>query len=115
VSLNDVADKVHLAATYLSNLLKQETGKSFKQLLDELRLEHSKNLLWYTDMTPQQIALASGFLDQPHFAKRFKAYMSLTPGQFRKQHRTSVVELADLGRGEAKRGARVHARPPASA
>ncbi|AZG09963.1 AraC family transcriptional regulator [Pigmentiphaga sp. H8] len=87
LTLSDVARKVHLTGTYLTHLLKHETGKSFKPLLDQIRLENSKNLLAYTDLPLQQIAISSGFLDATHFAKRFKAYTRLTPAQFRRQKR----------------------------
>ncbi|OVZ57504.1 AraC family transcriptional regulator [Pigmentiphaga sp. NML080357] len=87
LTLSDVAEKVHLTGTYLTHLLKHETGKSFKPLLDQIRLENSKNLLAYTDMPLQKIAISSGFLDHAHFAKRFKAYTRLTPAQFRRQKR----------------------------
>ena len=88
LTLEDVASEVHLTGSYLTHLLKRETGKSFKQLLDELRLENSKNLLAYTDSSMNRIAEASGFLDQAHFARRFRSLTQQTPGQFRRQHRT---------------------------
>ncbi|MDO9405082.1 MAG: AraC family transcriptional regulator [Polaromonas sp.] len=91
MTLNDVATHVHLTGTYLTHLLKQELGKSFKQILDEARLENSKNLLAYTDHRMQKIAAQSGFIDQAHFAKRFKAYTHLTPGQFRRQHQSALA------------------------
>jgi len=84
LSLQEVADKVHLTETYLTHLLKQETGKSFKPLLEQYRLENAKNLLRYTDLPLKSIAFASGFLDQAHFGKRFKAYTRETPFRYRK-------------------------------
>lgn len=95
LSLGEVAEHVHLTGTYLTQLLKRELGQSFKQILDETRLETSKNLLAYTDARMQKIALDSGFIDQAHFAKRFRAYTRLTPGQFRRQHRSSLTRSAD--------------------
>ena len=91
LALSDVARTVNLTGTYLTHLLKQETGKSFKQLLDEFRLQNSKNLLAYTDEPLQRIATESGFLDQAHFSKRFKAHENLTPGQFRKRHHSLMA------------------------
>jgi AraC-like DNA-binding protein len=92
LSLGEVAAKVNLTGTYLTHLLKHETGKTFKQLLDELRLEHAKNLLAYTDTAMQRIAAESGFLDQAHFARRFKAYAHVTPGQFRRTFHSPLDE-----------------------
>jgi AraC family transcriptional regulator, transcriptional activator of pobA len=83
--LQEVADRVHLTETYLTHLLKNETGKSFKPLLEQYRLENAKNLLCYSDLPLKSIAFASGFLDHAHFGKRFKAYTQETPAQFRKR------------------------------
>ena len=94
VTLAEVAGRVNLTGTYLTHLLKQETGQSFKQLLDRMRLEHAKNLLAYTDTPLQKIAVDSGFLDQAHFARRFRAHAELTPGQFRRRHHAPLDEEA---------------------
>ncbi|MGR0065834.1 helix-turn-helix transcriptional regulator [Bordetella bronchiseptica] len=94
IALDQVAAEVHLTGTYLTQLLKQETGKTYKQLLDELRLEHSKQLLAYTDISMLKVAEDSGFLDQVHFIKRFKLYTGLTPGQYRRLHHAPLREQA---------------------
>jgi len=86
ITLGDVAAEVHLTGTYLTHLLKQETGKTYKHLLDEIRLEHGKQLLAYTDIPMLKVAEDSGFLDQVHFTKRFKVYTGMTPGQYRRLH-----------------------------
>lgn len=92
ITLDDVAAQVHLTGTYLTHLLKQETGKTYKHLLDELRLEHSKQLLAYTDVPMVKVAEDSGFLDQVHFTKRFKLYTGLTPGQYRRLHHAPLQD-----------------------
>jgi AraC-like DNA-binding protein len=86
LTLPMVAREVSLTGTYLTQLLKQETGKSFKQLLDEIRLENCKTLLAYTDAPLQKVAADSGFSDQAQFARRFKAYAGETPRKFRLAH-----------------------------
>lgn len=105
VTLAEVADQVHLTGTHLTKLLKQETGKSFKQLFDELRLENTKNLLAYTDMPLRRIANDSGFLDQAHFARRFKSYAQVTPGEFRRRHRGAMLEESELAADAVSRSA----------
>ncbi len=92
LQLDEVAREVHLTGNYLTLLLKRETGKSFKQILDELRLENSKNLLAYTDTPIKRIAVESGFLSQAHFARRFKSLTSTTPGHFRRRHHAPMAQ-----------------------
>ncbi|MES2185866.1 MAG: AraC family transcriptional regulator [Pseudomonadota bacterium] len=88
LALEDVARSVNLSGTSLTHLLKAETGKSFKKNLDEIRLDKAKDLLAYTDAPVQRVAEGSGFLDQGHFARRFKDHTALTPSEFRKRHQS---------------------------
>lgn len=83
ISLQDVADQVHLNPAYFSSLFKQSTGSSFKEYLNMVRVEESKRLLSNTDYSIIDIAIAVGFEDQSYFSKVFKKYTGLTPKQYR--------------------------------
>ena len=83
ISLQDVADHVHLNATYFSTLFKQSMGSSFKDYLNMVRIEESKRLLANTDYSIINIAIATGFEDQSYFSKVFRKYTGLTPKQYR--------------------------------
>lgn len=83
LTLEDVAEQVHLHPSYFSSLFKQSTGSSFKEYLNMVRIEESKRLLANTDFSIIDIAVAVGFEDQSYFSKVFKKYTGLTPKQFR--------------------------------
>lgn len=83
MTLEDVAEQVHLNAAYFSSVFKQSTGSSFKEYLNMIRIEESKRLLANTDYTILDIAVAVGFEDQSYFTKVFKKYTGLTPRQYR--------------------------------
>ena len=83
LTLELVANQVHLNPTYFSTLFKQSTGSSFKEYLNMVRVEESKRLLSNTDYSLIDIAVATGFEDQSYFTKVFKKYTGLTPKQFR--------------------------------
>ena len=83
ISLEDVAETVHLNATYFSTLFKQSTGSSFKEYLNMIRVEESKRLLANTNYSIIDIAIATGFEDQSYFSKVFKKYTGITPKQYR--------------------------------
>ncbi len=83
LTLEHVANQVHLNATYFSTLFKQSTGSSFKEYLNMVRIEESKRLLSNTDYSLIDIAVATGFEDQSYFTKVFKKYTGLTPKQYR--------------------------------
>ena len=83
LTLEEVAEQVHLNPAYFSTVFKQSTGSSFKEYLTMIRIEESKRLLANTDYTILDIAIAAGFEDQGYFAKVFKKYTGLTPRQYR--------------------------------
>lgn len=83
LTLEDAACHVHLHPSYFSTLFKHSTGSSFKEYLNMVRIEESKQLLSNTDYSIIDIAIAVGFEDQSYFSKVFKKYTGLTPKQFR--------------------------------
>ncbi|MCR5666024.1 MAG: PocR ligand-binding domain-containing protein [Eubacterium sp.] len=83
LTLQDVAEQVHLNPSYFSRIFKQVTGSSFKEYLTMIRVEESKRLLQNTDYTLLSIAIAVGFEDQSYFSRVFKKQTGLTPKQFR--------------------------------
>lgn len=83
LTLEEVAAHVHLHPAYFSTLFKNTTGTSFKNYLNNVRIEESKLLLSNTDYSIIDIAIAVGFEDQSYFSKVFKKYTGITPKQFR--------------------------------
>ncbi len=83
LTLEEVANYVHLNPAYFSTMFKQSTGSSFKEHLNMVRIEESKRLLANTDYAIIDIATATGFEDQSYFSKVFKKYTGLTPKQYR--------------------------------
>ena len=83
LTLEEVANHVHLNPAYFSTVFKQSTGSSFKEYLNMVRIEESKRLLTNTNYSVIDIAIATGFEDQSYFSKVFKKYTGLTPKQYR--------------------------------
>lgn len=83
ITLEIVANEVHLNPTYFSTIFKQAIGSSFREYLNMVRIEESKRLLSNTDYAIIDIAIATGFEDQSYFSKVFKKYTGLTPKQYR--------------------------------
>lgn len=83
LTLEDVAEHVHLNPAYFSTLFKQSTGSTFKEYLNMVRVEESKRLLTGTDLSIIDISMSVGFMDQSYFSKVFKKYTGLTPKQYR--------------------------------
>ncbi len=84
VTLATASRAIGVSASTLVHRLRQVTGKTFKQLLTEIRLSEAKKLLATTSLGISEIGDSCGFFDQSHFTREFKRAINLTPGDFRK-------------------------------
>lgn len=85
ITLDMVADALHLNESYFSSLFSKTYGCTFKTYLTIYRLGYAKQLLQNTDLSVTEICTASGFQTLPHFFRVFKQQEGITPLQFRKQ------------------------------
>lgn len=83
IRLQDLAERVGLSPSYLSRLIKRETGRSLSELVTSYRITESKFLLLHTDRTILEIAQMVGYTYQNHFTERFKVHTGTTPSQYR--------------------------------
>ncbi|MFD4706654.1 helix-turn-helix domain-containing protein [Gottfriedia sp. NPDC058432] len=83
ITLQDVAQKFNISPSHLSKKLKKETGMSFNDNLNKIRINESKKLLLQSDKSILEIAVAVGFNYQNHFGKVFKQIVGVTPNAFR--------------------------------
>ncbi len=91
LSLKYVANKMHLHPTYLSNLLKQQTGKTAAQLVRERLILEAQSLLKNTDMTVAEVAYYLHFKDNSNFAKFFRHQVGMSPSDYRDKANTPAV------------------------
>lgn len=78
-----LADHVHLSASYLSDLLKKETGMNAQDHIHYHLIEEAKNILLNTDSSVSEIAYALGFEYPQYFSKLFKQKTGSTPMEYR--------------------------------
>ncbi|SHM68029.1 response regulator transcription factor [Gracilibacillus kekensis] len=86
LTLKEVASQVHLNASYLSALFKEELEVTFSEYLTRKRIQEAKRLLLSTDLTVSEIAEQSGYQTSKYFIKLFKQFESTTPNGFRKMN-----------------------------
>ena len=77
------ADKLCLTHKYLSKLIKQASGRSAPDWIDEFVILEAKNLLKYTNMAIKEIVFQLHFPNQSVFYKFFKAHTGMTPSEYR--------------------------------
>ena len=85
LSLESVADQVHLSAGYLGMLFKTYTGLSFGDYLNKTRMEKARDLLVSTGANTHTISEKVGILNSTYFFTLFKKTYGMTPTQYRKQ------------------------------
>ena len=84
VTLQDVAERFHYEPGYLGKQLKSHLGKSYTQLVSDLRIEKAKTLLRGTGMTMERIAEQSGFQSAVNFSRSFRQHTGISPREYRK-------------------------------
>ena len=83
LSLKSLAEELGYNRNYLSNLIKKETGKNFKQLIIEQRLHVAHRLLLTTNVSIDAISEYVGFSNKTQFYQKFKAFFNETPQKVR--------------------------------
>jgi AraC-like DNA-binding protein len=78
------AEKMNLSPGYLTDLLKNETGKGAQEHIHYHLLEKAKTLLLSTDHTVNEIAFELGFEHPQNLTKLFKNKTGTTPTAYRK-------------------------------
>jgi AraC-like DNA-binding protein len=76
---------LNISPRYLSDLLKQETGKTAIELIHIFLISEAKNLLKGSDNNIAETAYTLGFENLPYFSRLFKKEVGLSPNQFKKQ------------------------------
>ncbi len=83
ITLQEVAQKFNISPSHLSKKLNKETGMSFNDNLNKIRINESKKLLLQTNKSILEVAIAVGFNYQNHFGKVFKQLVGVSPNAFR--------------------------------
>lgn len=84
ITLGSVANSVFLSHAYFSRLFKSETGMTFSEYLNYVRVEESKKYLFDLEYNISEIATMVGFSDQSYYTKVFKKREGISPGQYRR-------------------------------
>lgn len=78
------AEQLHVTPRYLSQTVKEITGKSAGELIDEMVIMEARVLLNNVSLTIAQVAESLYFSDQFFFSKYFKRHTGVSPSEYRK-------------------------------
>ena len=79
------ADKMCVTPKYLSKIVKEASGRSVPDWLNELLILDAKNMLRHSDMTIKEISARLNFPSQSFFFRFFKNHTGQTPTQYREE------------------------------
>src|SRR5690606_33368280 len=85
LSLEVLARQFDVSASYISRLIREQTGTTFSEYVQQLRIEAVKKEMVASDRPIKDIIIEAGYQDMSSFIKRFKKAEGMTPGEYRKQ------------------------------
>lgn len=83
-SLTFYADRLFISPKYLSRIIKEATGRSAADWIDQFVLLEAKNMLRFSNKNIQQVAYALNFTTQSSFGKFFKHLAGMSPSDYQK-------------------------------
>lgn len=85
LSLEVMAEIVHMNPYYFSSFFKKNAGENFKDYVNKVRISHAVSLLLSTDLKSYEIAIETGFGDARSFADAFSRIYGETPANYKKR------------------------------
>lgn len=93
LSVEEIADAVHLSKEYLSSKFKEVTGVSLPDYINQQKVSEAKQYLLFTDMSLAEIAESLSFSSQSYFQSVFKKHTGHTPAKYRAQDKAFVLKV----------------------
>jgi AraC-like DNA-binding protein len=104
MSLEELAEVAGFSRAHFAATFKAATSMSVHEFLLRMRIQAAARLLACTDLALVEIALQTGFQNQPHFTTVFKKITAVTPRRWRESRRSGVMATS---RKKAEDGATV--------
>lgn len=85
ITLKDIAHQFSFSPNYLGTLFKEEVGKTFSEMLIQMRMERAGELLKDPTLKIYEVANQVGYRYLPYFSRQFKETYGMTPMEYRKR------------------------------
>lgn len=87
LTMKQLSEALHLSESYISHVFREMIGCPPMQYILRKKIGEAQTLLISTEDSISHIAQTVGFDSQSHFNKRFRSYVGISPGQFRKNYK----------------------------
>ncbi len=84
IGVKEYADALNVTANHLSETVKEFTGRTPTDFINDRMTLEIKRLLTHTQLSVQEIAFQLNFSDQSYFSKYFKKTSGVSPSEFRR-------------------------------
>lgn len=91
LKLEKIAHLFGYNSSYLGKVFHKKIGLSFNSYIDQVRIEHSKELLRDPAIKVYEVSSRVGYKNVDYFHKKFKKYINQSPAEYRR----SLNEFAD--------------------
>lgn len=86
ISLREVAQAVGYSPTYLTHLVRRQTGQSVYAWIIKRRMIEACSLLRETNQAVNQVAKAVGYQDAGYFSRHFRKIYGVSPRDWKKMY-----------------------------
>lgn len=91
LTLTECAQKLGYHPSYIWRVLKNTKDITFTDYIAEQKLELAKKLLVETELSVAEIADRLSYSNAQNFIRLFKKHLEITPGQYRKQNKNTLL------------------------
>lgn len=96
LTLNKMAEMMHVHPNYLSRIFKEKTGISYVDFVSRIKVEKAEKMLQKGEKSIKQVSIECGYINPNYFGRIFKKKTGMSPGEYRKkQMRTVYPDGAD--------------------
>lgn len=84
LNINSISDKLEVTSSYLSKLLKKETGLSFIDYLTNIRIKKAMYIMEDPTVKIYDVAELVGYSNQHYFCRAFKKEVGVSPTEYKR-------------------------------
>lgn len=93
ITLEDIADALHISKFHISHLLNNKLGINFNSYINNLRINRACDMLEDTEIKISDISEDVGFGSIRSFNRAFKDTMNITPMEYRSQFKNGNQKI----------------------